>query len=65
MVHVPYRSKAPALADLVTAGEVYFANPPAPIEYIRVGAPRLGSHAQTRPEFLRHPPGPETVPGYS
>jgi tripartite-type tricarboxylate transporter receptor subunit TctC len=67
MVHVPYRSVAPALTDLLAGQvQVYFPTTPGSIEYIRAGTLRaLAVTTATRSEALPDLPilG-DFVPGY-
>src|SRR5262245_20975644 len=54
MVHVPYRSAAAALTDLITGQvQVYFATPASSIEHIKAGRVRaLAVTSATRSDFL-------------
>jgi tripartite-type tricarboxylate transporter receptor subunit TctC len=67
MIHVPYRSEAPALADLL-GGQVHVSFRPMPptIEYIRAGRLRaMAVTTATRSEALPDVPTVgEFVPGY-
>jgi tripartite-type tricarboxylate transporter receptor subunit TctC len=67
MVHVPYRSAAPALIDLLGGQvQVMFASMPSAIEYIRAGTLRaLAVTTATRSPVLPNIPAvAEFVPGY-
>jgi tripartite-type tricarboxylate transporter receptor subunit TctC len=67
MVHVPYRSGAPALTDLISGQvQVYFGALPVSIEHIRAGkllplAVTSGTRLQVLPDV---PAMSDTVPGY-
>jgi tripartite-type tricarboxylate transporter receptor subunit TctC len=67
MMHVPYRSAAPAITDLI-AGQVHvvFTAPFGVIEYIRTGKLRaLAVTTATSSEALPDvPPVGDFVPGY-
>jgi tripartite-type tricarboxylate transporter receptor subunit TctC len=67
MVHVPYRSEGPAIADVVSGQvQLMFPNPPAAIEHIRAG--KLRALAVTSAEPVAALPGVPAlasfVPGY-
>ena len=67
MVHVPYRSGAPALTDLIGGQvHVYFGALPVSIEHIRAGRLRaLAMTGATRSEVLPDVPAAgDFVPGY-
>jgi len=67
MVHVPYRSAAPALTDLLGGQvQVIFASTPSSIEYIKAGTLRaLATTTATRSDALPDiPTVSEFVPGY-
>jgi tripartite-type tricarboxylate transporter receptor subunit TctC len=67
MVHVPYRSGAPALTDLISGQvQVYFGALPVSIEHIRAGKLLpLAVTSGTRLEVLPDVPAmSDTVPGY-
>jgi tripartite-type tricarboxylate transporter receptor subunit TctC len=67
MVHVPYRSAAPALTDLLGGQvQVMFASMPSAIEYIRAGTLRaLAVTIATRSPVLPNIPAvAEFIPGY-
>jgi tripartite-type tricarboxylate transporter receptor subunit TctC len=67
MVHVPYRSGAPALTDLIGGQvHVYFGALPVSIEHIRAGRLRaLAMTGVTRSEVLPDVPTVgDVVPGY-
>jgi tripartite-type tricarboxylate transporter receptor subunit TctC len=67
MVHVPYRSGAPALTDLISGQvQVYFGALPVSIEHIRAGKLRpLAVTGATRSEVLPDiPTVGDFVPGY-
>jgi tripartite-type tricarboxylate transporter receptor subunit TctC len=67
MVHVPYRSGAPALTDLIAAQvQVYFGALPVSIEHIRAGKLRaLAVTSARRSEVLSEVPTVgDFVPGY-
>jgi len=67
MVHVPYRSAAPALTDLLTGQvQVMFASISASIAHIKAGELRpLGVTSATRSDVLPDvPPIGDFVPGY-
>jgi tripartite-type tricarboxylate transporter receptor subunit TctC len=67
MVHIPYRSEGPALADLVAGQvQVMFANPPASIGHVREGRLRaLAVTSATRwPGLPDIAPVADAVPGY-
>jgi tripartite-type tricarboxylate transporter receptor subunit TctC len=67
MVHVPYRSSAPALTDLIGGQvQVYFAPMAASTEYVRTGKLRaLAVTTATRSNALPNiPTVGEFVPGY-
>ena len=67
VLHVPYRSTAPALVDLLAGQmQVIFDTVPASIEFIRAGKLRpLGVTTTTRLDVLPDVPTvAETVPGY-
>jgi tripartite-type tricarboxylate transporter receptor subunit TctC len=67
MVHVPYRSAAPALTDLLARQvQMYFSPTTTSVEYIRVGKLRaLAVTTATRSDVLPYIPTlAEFVPGY-
>jgi tripartite-type tricarboxylate transporter receptor subunit TctC len=67
MVHVPYRSAAAALTDLITGQvQVYFATTASSIEHIRAGRLRaLAVTSTTRSEFLPDVPSvSDFLPGF-
>jgi tripartite-type tricarboxylate transporter receptor subunit TctC len=67
MVHVPYRSGAPALTDLISGQvQVYFGALPVSIEHIRAGKLLpLAVTSATRLQVLPDVPAmSDTVPGY-
>ena len=67
MVHVPYRSGAPALTDLISGQvQVYFGALPVSIEHIRAGKLLpLAVTSATRLQMLPDVPAmSDTVPGY-
>jgi len=67
MVHVPYRSAAAALTDLITGQvQVYFATTASSIEHIKAGSLRaLAVTSATRSEFLPNVPTvSEFLPGF-
>jgi tripartite-type tricarboxylate transporter receptor subunit TctC len=67
MVHVPYRSGAPALTDLISGQvQAYFGALPVSIEQIRAGNLRpLAVTSVTRSEILPDVPTmSDTLPGY-
>src|SRR6516165_2346360 len=67
MVHVPYRSGAPALTDMISGQvQVMFDNVPTSIEFIRAGKLRaLAVTTATRSEVLPDlPTVADFVPGY-
>jgi tripartite-type tricarboxylate transporter receptor subunit TctC len=67
MVHVPYRSAAAALTDLITGQvQVYFATTASSIEHIRAGRLRaLAVTSTTRSDFLPDVPSvSDFLPGF-
>src|SRR5262249_34646579 len=67
MVHVPYRSGAPALTDVISGQvHVYFGALPVSIAHVRAGRLRpLAITSATRSEVLPHVPAVhDVVPGF-